>query len=484
MYSIIATTLCGIIMMAVGAFVSEKKGVATLAALLLLLLLLINCVELTVFLKPSGLINPDFYNLPFLSTPVVPASNPGSLNFFGNMLGFDKFTMMFNTLMTGATLLYVLLLGRDIRRVGSHVAEYFALIFFTLCGLYLLSSYNTLLMLFLGIEILSIPQYILAGSDKRNLKSSEASLKYLLMGSFSTGILLMGIALLYGATGTFDISSFGFSATGEFPPMALGGILLLLVAFGFKVSAAPMHLWTPDVYDGAPTPFTAYMATIAKAAAFFAFLRLFHSSLGSVSDHWLFVLSIVTALTLFVGNITAVFQQSVKRMLAYSSIAQAGFMLFAVMSSNAIGMQSIIIYAVAYTIATVGLFAVLMKMKDYTYDGFNGLAKGNPTLALVTAIFIFSLAGIPLTGGFMAKYYVLTAVMTQGHSMWLVIFALLMAAVSVYYYFRVIWAMYFKPGTPVLAQAVTVSDKWLLGATAGLVILLGVAPQVILHWIS
>ncbi len=458
MYSIIATTVCGVIMMAVGAFVPERKGVATMAALLMLVLTGVNAFE---------------------------AMTIGDGRFlFNEALHIDKYSTWFNTLMTGCTLLYVMLTGRDIRRIGSHVADYFALIFFTLCGLYLLSSYNTMLMLFLGIEILSIPQYILAGADKRNLKSSEAALKYFLMGSFSTGILLMGITLLYGATGTFNILAFGFNEAGSFTPMALAGILFLLVAFGFKVSAAPMHLWTPDVYDGAPTPFTAYMATIAKAAAFYAFLRLFHTSFGGISDRWMLVLSIVTAATLLVGNITAVFQQSVKRMLAYSSIAQAGFMLFAVLSVNMIGLQSIIIYAVAYSIATIGLFAVLMKLKDYTYDGFNGLAKSNPTLAFTTAIFIFSLAGIPLTGGFMAKYYVLSAIMTQGNAMWLVIFALLMAAVSVYYYFRVIWAMYFKQGTPLLFQPVSATDKWLLGFTAGLVILLGIAPQLVLGWVS
>jgi NADH-quinone oxidoreductase subunit N len=457
MYTLIATTVCGIIMMAVGAFVTEKKGVATMAALLLLLLTGVSAYEAITIGAGKSL--------------------------FKDALYIDKYSAWFSTFMIGCTLLYVMLTGRDIRRVGSHVADYFALIFFTLCGLYLLSSYNTLLMLFLGIEILSIPQYILAGSDKRNLKSSEASLKYFLMGSFSTGIMLMGIAMLYGATGTFNITAFGFNDAASFSPMALAGVLFLIIALGFKVSAAPMHLWTPDVYDGAPTPFTAYMATIAKAAAFFAFLRLFHTSFGQISNRWMLVLSIITAATLLVGNITAVFQQSVKRMLAYSSIAQAGFMLFAVLSVNVIGMQSIIIYGVAYSIATIGLFAVLMKLKDYTYDGFNGLAKSNPTLAFVTAIFIFSLAGIPLTGGFMAKYYVLTALMTQGNALWLVIFALLMAAVSVYYYFRVIWAMYFKTGTPMLHQAVTTSDKWILSVTAGLVILLGVAPQVVLGWV-
>lgn len=458
MYSIIATTVCGVIMMAVGAFVEEKKGVATMAALLMLALTGVNAYEaLTI--------------------------GEGQL-LFNEALHIDKYGAWFNTMMTGCTLLYVALVGRDIRRVGGHVADYFALIFFTLCGLYLLSSYNTLLMLFLGIEILSIPQYILAGADKRNLKSAEASLKYFLMGAFSTGILLMGIALLYGATGTFRIADFYFATTDVFSPMALGGILLLIIAFGFKVSAAPMHLWTPDVYDGAPTPFTAYMATVGKAAAFYAFLRLFHTSFGSISSKWMLVLMIITAATLLVGNITAVFQQSVKRMLAYSSIAQAGFMLFAVLSVNALGTQSIIIYAVAYTLATVGLFAVMLKLKDYTYDGFNGLAKSQPLLAFATAVFIFSLAGIPLTGGFMAKYYVLTALMTQGNAMWLVIFALLMAAVSVYYYFRVIWAMYFKTGTPQLNATVTTSDYILLGGTAGLVILIGVAPQVVLMWVA
>jgi NADH-quinone oxidoreductase subunit N len=196
------------------------------------------------------------------------------------------------------------------------------------------------------------------------------------------------------------------------------------------------------------------------------------------------VLAIITAATLLVGNITAVFQQSVKRMLAYSSIAQAGFMLFAVMNINTLAWQGMTIYAVAYSVATIGLFAVLMKLKDYTYDGFNGLAKKEPLLAFVTAVFVLSLAGIPLTGGFMAKYYVLYGLMEQGQMMWLVIFALLMAAVSAYYYFRVIIAMYFKSGNPELQAPVAMGDKVLLVLTAALVILIGVAPQIILQVIG
>ena len=459
MKAIIATTVFGVIMMFAGLMVDNKKTVTSIAAVLFLALLGVNIYEL--------------YTTSTNTAEMV----------FGQMLRLDHLSIWFNTLMTGCTLLYVLLIGKEIRKVGQHVGEYFALIFFILCGLYLLSTYNTLLMLFLGIEIMSIPQYILAGSDKRNLKSSEASLKYFLMGAFSTGILLMGITLLYGAARSFNIMEMvGVLQSNNLNPLALAGIMFIMIALGFKVSAAPMHTWTPDVYDGTPTPFTAYMATVVKAGAFFAFLRLFHTAFNLLSDHWTMVLAVITAATLLVGNVTAVFQQSVKRMLAYSSIAQAGFMLFAVLAVNLVAWQGMIIYAVAYSVATIGIFGVVVKLKDYTYDGFNGLARTEPLLAFATTIFLFSLAGIPLTGGFMAKYYVLMAVVQQGNLMWLVIFALLMAAISVYYYFRVIIAMYFKPGTPELNSPVTAGDKVMLLVTCAIVILIGILPQLFLNW--
>lgn len=440
-----------------GLWVNDKKSIAGLAAFLFAALLGVNIWDLT----------------------TTSVNNPQPL--FNDMLRSEHYSLWFNTIMTGCSLLYVLLMGKEVQKVGKYVSEYFALLFFILCGLYLLSMYNNLLMMFIGIEILSIPQYILAGSDKRNLKSSEASLKYFLMGAFSTGILLMGITLLYGAARTFNLTEMVTMLHSDaLNPLALAGILFIMVALSFKVSAAPMHMWTPDVYDGSPTVFTAFMATVVKAAAFFAFLRLFQVSFNSLSEHWVMVLAIITAATLLVGNVTAVFQQSVKRMLAYSSIAQAGFMLFAVLAVNAVAWQGIIIYAVAYSVATIGIFAVLVKLKDYTYDGFNGLAQREPLLAFVTTIFLFSLAGIPLTGGFMAKYYVLLAVVQQGQLMWLVIFALLMAAISVYYYFRVIIAMYFKQGTPEISSPVTGGDKFMLVVTCVLVILLGVVPQLFL----
>ncbi|MCC6186237.1 MAG: NADH-quinone oxidoreductase subunit N [Chitinophagaceae bacterium] len=456
MKAIIAATILGIIMMYVGFVVKEKKTILSIATILFVALLGVNVWELNTM--KIG-VTESFFNYQLLISP---------------------YSVWFNTLMTAATLLYVLLMGNDIIRVGKHVGEYFALFFFILVGTFILTSYNNMLLMFIGIEILSIPQYILSGSDKRSLKSSEASLKYFLMGAFSTGILLMGITLIYGATGEFNISKFSFMQLEHINPMVLTGILFLIVSFAFKVSAAPMHFWTADVYDGSPTPFTAFMATVGKAAAFVGFIRLFHTSFASVSDSWQLVLAIITAATLFIGNITAVFQQSVKRMLAYSSIAQAGFMLFAVISVTALAWQGLVIYSVAYTIATLGMFAVLLKLKDYTFDGFNGLAKKEPLLAFVATIFIFSLAGIPLTAGFMAKFMMLQAAMSQGNLMWLVIFALLMAAVSAFYYFKVIIAMYFKTGDPQLVVEVSSTDKILLALTALLVILIGVVPQILL----
>jgi NADH-quinone oxidoreductase subunit N len=250
----------------------------------------------------------------------------------------------------------------------------------------------------------------------------------------------------------------------------------------FKVSAAPFHFWTPDVYDGAPTVFTSFMATIVKAAVFIAFIRLFDEAFGLLQSQWQLFVAIIVVATLFIGNITAVFQQSVKRMLAYSSIAQAGFMMMAIFAMNTDAKEGLLLYAVAYCLATIGIFAVLAKMKDFSFDGFNGFARHQPLLAATITIFLLSLAGIPLTAGFLSKFYMLKAVMATGGYLWLVIFAVLMAAVSVYYYFRVIQAMYFKEGE---AQSLEVSSyfKWTLIVLAALVILFGVSPEILLYWL-
>ena len=397
------------------------------------------------------------------------------------MIYFDRFALLLDVIVIFATLVYCLLSARDMERVGMHYAEYFALIFFILCGITLVSSFKSLLILFLGIEIISIPLYILTGSDKRNLKSNEASLKYFLLGAFSTGLMLMGIALIYGDTGNFATTQ--MVTTVQAPSVLLvAGVLLMMFSMAFKVSVAPFHFWTPDVYDGAPTVFTSFMATIVKVAVFIAFIRLFDDAFGKYQNTWQLWMTIMTAATLFIGNITAIFQQSVKRMLAYSSIAQAGFMMLAIYAMNTEAKEGLLYYAAAYSLATIGIFAVLIKMNDYTFDGFNGFAKQHPLLAVTMTIFLLSLAGIPLTAGFLAKFYMLKAGLATDKNLWLMIFAVLMAAVSVYYYFRVIQAMYFKEVETPQVIRVTKSFKWLMVSLASIIILLGVFPNLLLYW--
>lgn len=417
------------------------------------------------------------------------------LEFFGHpffnvdtkgMLKFDSFGLHFNTIAFICTLLFFLLNGKDFEKIGIHVSEYFALMFFVLCGLSVLSSFNTLLLLFLGIEILSIPLYILTGSDKRNLKGNEAALKYLLMGAFSTGILLMGIALIYGGNtlGSFYIDAINLG-TGNLPVLIAAGLVLILVGISFKVSAAPFHFWAPDVYDGAPAVVSSFMMTIVKIAAFVAFFRLFQTSFGAMQHQWQILIVVITAATLLIGNITAVFQKSVKRMLAYSSISHAGFMMLTLFALNDMAKEGLLLYAAAYSIATIGIFAVIIKMSDYSIEGFNGLGKKQPLLALTSVIFLLSLTGIPLTAGFTAKFYVLMAAVKDGHQLWLVVLAVICAAIGAVYYFKVIQAIYFKEAAPGVNDEIQVSStfKFLLVVTAALIILLGVLPGLLIDWI-
>ena len=453
MNALVFSAVSGVIMM-FGGFALKKSGVRTLALVLLTAVIAAAALEL------RGV---SFFNI----------------NTAG-MLLFDKFSLLFTLIALISTLVFFLLSGKDMEKVGLHYSDYFALIFFILCGVIISSSFQSLLLLFLGIEIMSIPLYILTGSDKRNLKSNEASLKYFLMGSFSTGLMLMGIALVYGAVGTFSTVGLNIPAD-KVPVLFLTGLLILLFALSFKVSAAPFHFWTPDVYDGAPTVFTSFMATVVKAASFIAFMRLFSDAFRSVGSEWKLIVAIIVAATLFIGNITAVFQQSVKRMLAYSSIAQAGFMMLAVYTLTGEAREGLLLYAAAYSLATIGIFAVLIKMKDYTFDGFNGFARQQPLIAATLVIFLLSLAGIPLTAGFLSKFYMLSATVAIGNT-WLAIFAVLMAAISVYYYFRLIQAMYFKEGNATL-PAVSISFKVTLIAVAAVTIILGIFPNVLLYWL-
>ena len=451
MNAIILSALWGVLMMYTGFVTSNKKTVSVIAVLGVLAVLVSNWVE--------------YMGLPFFNIDTR------------GMLAYNSFSYVFNAVTHVTLLMYFLLSAKEIEGSSKTPSDHYALIFFITAGISIIAGFKSLLMLFIGIEIVSIPLYVLAGSDKSNLKSNEAALKYFLMGSFSTGLMLMGIAFLYGDAGTFYLEGINIGI-GFITPMKGIGLVLLMVSMAFKVSAAPFHFWTPDVYDGTPTVYTSFMATIVKAAGFFAFLKLFETAFGKVHAQWEVLLSVIIVLTIIVGNITAVFQQSIKRMLSYSSIAQAGFMLLAVYSMNLMAKQGILLYFAAYGFASIGLFAVLAKFKDHSIEGFNGFAKRYPVVAGSMLVSFLSLAGIPLTAGFFAKYYMLISVLKYGSSMWLVIVAILGAAVSVYYYFRVIQALYFKEASSA-AEEITFSKSFqvLMVINAILILALGIHPD-------
>jgi len=370
-------------------------------------------------------------------------------SYFTNMLVFDNFAVAFSATLCGIALLWFMM-STDYFQNNTHVTDHFALVLFSLVGGLFMVAYNNLSMLFLGIEILSISLYVLAGSKMKDLRSNEASFKYFLMGSFATGFLLFGIALVYGVTGSFELGKISASIlnpVSENSSLLYAGVLLMMIGLAFKISAVPFHFWAPDVYEGSPTVVTAFMSTIVKIAAFGAFYRIFATCFAPVAPQWVDVLQVITVLTLLVANITAVMQHNVKRILAFSSVAHAGYLLIALVSLSEDSAGSILFYVVAYAVASIGAFAILHNVAsendEALVDSFNGLAKRNPFLAFCMAVFLLSLAGIPPLAGFFAKYYLFTVAFSSGF-VWLVGVAIVASLIGIYYYFRVIIAMYLK----------------------------------------
>jgi len=404
------------------------------------------------------------------------------------MMQMDNFALAFTGLTVSGTLLIFLLTQNYFAADSENIAEYFTLILFALAGIVIMVSYKNMSMLFIGLEIMSVSLYILAGIRKGNFASNEASLKYFLMGAFSTGFLLFGIALIYGATGSFDldtINKFLVSNYKTIPAMFYPGVILLLIGLCFKIGAAPFHFWTPDVYEGAPTLITAFMSTVVKTAGFAAFLRLFAGTLAPLHDFWLPPMMGIVCLTLLIGNVTALFQKNFKRMLAYSSISHAGYLLFSLITLTGNSSSNVLVYAAAYTFASIIAFAVLILVKQKTgndsFESFNGLAKRNPLTALVLTIAMLSLAGIPLTAGFIGKYLMFVNVMKE-YQVYLVVFAILNALVGFYYYFKVIVAMYFKDGHETELQT-PAQYQVALVLSVLITVILGVYPAVILNLI-
>ncbi len=367
------------------------------------------------------------------------------------------------------------------------IPEYYVLILLAVLGMMFMGGGADLVVIFLGLELMSVSVYVLSGIDRRSIFAAEASLKYFLLGAFASGFLLYGIALIYGATGSTNltlihvqIASLGLQTN----VMLIAGVALLLVGFGFKVAAVPFHMWTPDVYDGAPTPVTAFMAAAVKAAAFAALVRVLMQALSPMVDVWTQAIWWLAAITMVVGNLIALAQRHLKRMLAYSSIGHAGYLLVAVASGTELGAAALLYYMLVYTLMTVGAFAVLAGAgrrgeREVLIDDFNGLGKQRPWLAFAMTVFMLSLLGFPGTAGFIGKWYILSSAVSADQ--WLLAVILVGASVlSAGYYLPVIMAMYMKPpasDSPPQETTVIGAARLVVAATAVLLLLFGVWPN-------
>lgn len=416
---------------------------------------------------------------------------------FSDLFVVDAYAGFWKLLLYLASGLTILLSMSYLKTERIHLAEYYGFLLLSLAGMMIMVSAEDLLVLYLGMELMSISLYVLAGFKRFEGRSLEASAKYFVLGSFSSGILLYGISLLYGVSGSTSLGSIAgaVSARGLDDPVLLLATILLLVGFGFKLAAVPFHMWTPDVYEGAPTSVTAFMAVASKAASFGAFLRVFFEGLEGFKSNWSGPILVICLATLILGNLVAIVQTNIKRMLAYSSIAHAGYALIGVVvagqantddSIRSLGLSSVMLYLAIYTFMTLGAFSVVaMLRKEGGLEGdeiedFTGLAKRHRLVALLMLVFMVSLAGIPPTAGFIGKFYLFLAAVNAGAA-WLAVVAVLFAAVSAYYYLRVVMVMYMRepqPGNgpePRLAAAPT-AVVVLACAVAG-VLLLGLYPD-------
>ncbi|HUR36255.1 MAG TPA: NADH-quinone oxidoreductase subunit N [Terriglobales bacterium] len=408
------------------------------------------------------------------------------VNFFGTafsgMVRVDFFSVFFHVTVIVISLLAVLSSLDYLETQNIKAGEYYGLILFGTVGMGLMSSAMELVMLFIALEISSISTYILAGFRRKIATSAESSLKYFLLGSFATAFFLYGVALIYGSTGTTNISEIAKAlGMGNVSGLTYMALALMFVGLGFKVASAPFHVWTPDVYEGAPAPVVALMSTGPKAAAFAMMLRIFFGSFAQLGAWWLPLVWISAALSMTIGNLGALMQNNVKRMLAYSSIAHAGYILVAFASQQDIGITAAIFYTATYAAMNVGAFAVVSHFASegeryVSIDDYAGLGRRSPVLAITLTIFMLSLIGIPLTGGFLGKFLVFSAAL-KSNLVWLTIIGVVNSAIAAYYYLRLIVVMYMKEGDDsVVLTPVPVAVAASLILAAGLTIYLGVMP--------
>ena len=371
---------------------------------------------------------------------------------FNDAVALDNYSAFFSMIFLFAAGLTILMSDEYLTREGYPVSEFYPLILFTTACAMWMASGTEMMTIFLGLEGMSICLYVLAGFMRKDLRSNEAGLKYFSMQAFSSAFLLYGMALTYGVTGSTKLTEIGIylNAHGSLleNPMTLAGLVLLATGFLFKIAAAPFHMWTPDVYQGAPTPITAFMSAGPKAAAFAAFRRIIEYCFFSLKPEWTAMLWVIAVLTMIIGNVIAIQQTNIKRMLAYSSIAHAGYALVGLVAANEIGYSGILFYMLAYTFMNIGAFAVLVlagkKGEDnLTLEGFSGFGLKRPFLGVAMTVFLFSLMGLPPTAGFAGKFYIFAGAVKAGY-IWLAVIGVLNSAVSLYYYLRIMVYMYFR----------------------------------------
>jgi NADH-quinone oxidoreductase subunit N len=422
---------------------------------------------------------------------LVLTSQKGEL--FGGMFQADSFSAFFNLIFLLAGFLTIASSIEFTKKIPSHKGEYFGLILLSMVGMMFLASAGELLTLYVSLELTTIPLYVLASYRKDEIKSSEAGLKYLILGGISSALLLYGISLIYGLTGTTFLTEVKttlivrFLSTGNIGPALVLGFIFMIAGFGFKLALVPFHMWVPDVYEGAPTPITAFLSVASKAAGIAAFLRVFFQSFLIFQVDWVLLMAVLASLAMIIGNIIALLQTNIKRMLAYSSIAQIGYILLGVVAATSRGVASVAFYTFVYLFANMGAFITAIAFSNNTgsdrIKDYAGLSRRSPALAAMMAVFMLSLVGIPPLAGFMGKYYLFFAAIEQRY-IWLVVVAILTSVISLYYYLGVVRQMYFQTSTEAAPIATGAALKTALIISVIGVLLFGIYPNIFLDFAS
>ena len=409
--------------------------------------------------------------------------SPSFLQGFGGSVMLDGFGVFFNWIFLIAALVVAVVSYQYLENAGEHHGEYYGLILFAQCGMYFLATGTDLVTLFIGLELMALCFYVTVGFLRGEKRSNEAALKYLLLGAFSTGFLAYGFSVLYGLAGSTRLQDIGdaIASRPAWDPVVFLALATTAVGLLFKISAAPFHMWAPDAYEGAPTPITAYLSVASKAASMAFLLRIFTGPLQMLYAEWEPILAVVAVLTLTIGNLAAINQTNIKRLLAYSSISHAGYMLLGLVANNTIGTNGILVYLMVYTFMNLGAFAVITAMRRQgiigeDLDDMAGLMHKSPGYAMLMLVFLLSLAGIPPTAGFLGKYYIFLALIQSGHY-GLAIVATLYVAVAIYYYFKIVRSMFIREETEKAPVASSFGLRLALGVTGLLTLVIGIYPE-------